>query len=80
MGFFSFIGSLIYYLIKTPLCLVWWIVTLIFHPVTLLVALITLYIYYTSSTEKSDIPFISKLAPVSKPPVVPSAAKNRGKK
>eukprot|EP01133_Synstelium_polycarpum_P008181 gene8181-9624_t len=74
MGFFSFLGSLIYYLIKTPLCLVWYLITLIIHPVTILVALCAFYLYYTHSNDKSDIPFISKMASSFKHPGSPSGA------
>ncbi|EGG19639.1 hypothetical protein DFA_00217 [Cavenderia fasciculata] len=76
MGFFSFIGNILYYLIKTPICLVWWVITLLFHPITILVALIALYLAYNNSPQKLDIPFVTKLAPTAQPHRS-SAASNR---
>ncbi|KAF2072900.1 hypothetical protein CYY_005795 [Polysphondylium violaceum] len=70
MGFFSFLGSLIWFIIKTPFLLTWCLVKLVFHPISILVALIALYFYYTSlSAEKRDVPFVSKLAPSGFKPV-----------
>eukprot|EP01132_Coremiostelium_polycephalum_P005630 gene5630-7005_t len=82
MGFFSFLGSLLFFIIKTPILLIFTLVKLVLHPISILVGLIALYLYYTSvSAEKRDIPFISKAAPTFRPSTQPiNASKNAGSK
>ncbi|KAM9984467.1 hypothetical protein ACTFIZ_004156 [Dictyostelium cf. discoideum] len=79
MGFFGFIGSLIVFLIKTPFLLAFFLLKLIFHPISILVGLIALYLYYTSG-EKKDIPFVPKFAPAFNPKTAGSHNGTKGAK
>ncbi|KAN0023131.1 hypothetical protein ACTFIU_009214 [Dictyostelium citrinum] len=79
MGFFGFIGSLIVFLIKTPFLLAFFLLKLIFHPISILVGLIALYLYYTSG-EKKDIPFVPKLVPAYNPKTAGSHNGTKGAK
>ncbi|EAL73285.1 hypothetical protein DDB_G0267664 [Dictyostelium discoideum AX4] len=79
MGFFGFIGSLIVFLIKTPFLLAFFLLKLIFHPISILVGLIALYLYYTSG-EKKDIPFVPKFAPAFNPKTAGSHSGTKGAK
>ncbi|KAN0034927.1 hypothetical protein ACTFIV_001466 [Dictyostelium citrinum] len=79
VGFFGFIGSLIVFLIKTPFLLAFFLLKLIFHPISILVGLIALYLYYTSG-EKKDIPFVPKLVPAYNPKTAGSHNGTKGAK
>ncbi|KAK5576692.1 hypothetical protein RB653_007836 [Dictyostelium firmibasis] len=79
VGFFGFIGSLIVFLIKTPFFLAFFLLKLIFHPISILVGLIALYLFYTSG-EKKDIPFVPKLVPSFNPKTQGSHSGTKGAK
>ncbi|EGC29060.1 hypothetical protein DICPUDRAFT_90664 [Dictyostelium purpureum] len=68
MGFFGFIGHLIFLLIKTPFLILFTLLKLVFHPISFLVLLISLYLYYTSLSDKKDLPqSVQNFAPVFRP-------------